>query len=270
MWAQAGRIGPMENNRKKRTAVTPAFRRLHKDYDELIRWLLFIYHLAEAADETVKISSKALLIVKQDKDEVRRLKRGARYGSGSRTQYDKHRRLIRELFFVRLVDSYLCYIADLLTILHENRIELLNPKSTISLAEVLTFENLEDIHGHLIEKRVLDLSYRGIAALNDELSSNLNFPIFKDTDEETNMVQIIEVRNLLVHNRGQINRRFISRTDGDMSKLGKAVDLGNPMDRLQFISAHAFRVDQEARKKFGIRPISFIPSVQIAALLTDT
>lgn len=265
-----GCIGPMAKNRKKRTAVTPAFRSFHKDYDELTRWLVFIYKLAESSDKATKISSEALLPHETDKEKIRKLKRSARYGGGAMKQFDKHRKLLRELFSVRLVDSYLCYITDLLTILHKNRIELLNLKSTISLAEVLTFENLEDMHGHLIEKRVLDLSYKGIGELNDELLSRLNFPIFKDTDEETKIVQIIEVRNLLVHNRGKINRRFISRTDGDMGQLGKTVDLGNPMDKLQLIYTHTFRVDQEARKKFGIRSISFIPAGQIAVWLTDT
>lgn len=242
----------MEKNRKKRTAVTPAFRRFHKDYHELILWLTFIYDLVEISDQTVKIASKALLPHEADEERTRKLKRSARYGRGSMRQYDKHRRLMRELFSVRLVDSYLCYISDLLTILHKNRIELLNLKSTVSLAEVLAFENIEDMHEHLIEKRVLDLSYKGIGELNDELSSRLNFPIFKDTDEKTKIVQIMEVRNLLVHNRGKINRRFLSRTDDDMEKIGKTVDLGNPMDRLELIYTHAFRIDQEAREKLEL------------------
>jgi hypothetical protein len=67
---------------------------------------------------------------------------------------------------------------------------------------ILEHAAMDDLLASLVERRVNDLSFKGIRALADYLSDRLAFDLFDSQDDLQRAVRIVEIRNLIAHNRG--------------------------------------------------------------------
>ena len=77
--------------------------------------------------------------------------------------------LVLELTFCRTVDYYLVYVSDLLTLIFQTRPEMLKSNEQISLEEVLEYSDMKDLLHAITEKKVFQLSLKGVRALNEDL-----------------------------------------------------------------------------------------------------
>lgn len=123
---------------KKRRAskVTEAYSAyLQKDMD-VLRFVSFTYELAKRADHVVATASKALASVEGDEQKRREYEEtaqeiGKRGGQAERT-YRKFQPLVADLVFCRVVDNFLSYISEILTLMHKTRHELLRSNEKVS------------------------------------------------------------------------------------------------------------------------------------------
>jgi hypothetical protein len=85
------------------------------------------------------------------------------------------------------------------------------------------------------------------------LQQRLSLPLFTSEPDLTRAIRIVEMRNLIVHNRAVINRRFLSQVrdfDGDEGdRLKLTVDI---LDEADLLAESAAALDQRAVEKFGL------------------
>ncbi|MHC4573485.1 MAG: hypothetical protein ACYS76_05055 [Planctomycetota bacterium] len=73
----------------------------------------------------------------------------------------------------RTVDNYLSYLTGTLREGFCCRPDILRSSEKIEFAEVLSFESIDHLVAHLADKKVHDLSYKSVAALDDYFQDRL-------------------------------------------------------------------------------------------------
>ena len=171
-----------------------------------------------------------------------------------------------EMVFQRLVDQYLTYLAHILALLFRTRPETLHAPldegrradSGIALETILQHETMEELLDTIVDRRVQDLSYRGMADVAKFLRRRLGFDLFESHKDLETAVLMVELRNLLAHNRGVVNETFLSRV-GSRSpwKLGARVVLDRDTHEnfIGFMERTAADIDHRAIAKWGLPTI---------------
>lgn len=167
--------------------------------------------------------------------------------------FNENRELILELGLCRTVDNYLNYISDLLTLIFQKRPETLRSNEKISLEAVLEHDNFGSLLHSIAERKVYELSYRGLDDLSKFLFERHGFSLFENAEESRKCCRLVEYRNLIVHNRGVVNSIFAKRvTDCDIP-VGKRLDFEQPfLDALSAFSHSVIDIDSRAAAKFGL------------------
>ncbi|MDO8629928.1 MAG: hypothetical protein Q7R41_05495, partial [Phycisphaerales bacterium] len=85
------------------------------------------------------------------------------------------------------------------------------------------------------------------------LASKLGFELFDDKTERDRVIAIVEARNLVVHNRGIVNARYLNRVPDSTYAEGDNIDLGSEViDDLEYLMRIALRSDRRAVEKWGL------------------
>lgn len=165
----------------------------------------------------------------------------------------EHDPLSDELTFCRVVDNYLLYVSELLALIFRTKPEALKSDEKVSIEMILGHTSLEDLIESLTERRVLGLSLKGIFALNNYLKRRLSFALIEDPALLKVVVEIVENRNLYVHNRGIVNRHYLNRVPDTPLKLGERLIPREETRRAMWVLAElVFITDGRAADKFHI------------------
>lgn len=155
-----------------------------------------------------------------------------------------------EVKLSRHVDNYLTYLSELLSLIFVTRPETLRSSETVTLQEVLSHERMEDFISRAAEQRVEALSYKGMVTLNKYMSDKLAFPLFEESEKLETAARIVDTRNLIVHNRGIVNRRA-RNVPGDVGEQVKLTEASVEKDA-EFLRLSGFDIDTRALSKFGL------------------
>ena len=172
----------------------------------------------------------------------------------AREAFDQHADLLLEMLMCKGVDNFLLYLSDFLASVFRRRPEMLKSDEKVSVEFLLEYSDYTDLLDALTERKVLDLSFRGMVALQDVLRRSMKFEIFPSDVELAQAVRINEVRNLFIHNRGIISRRFLSRVPSYAGKVGDSItpDISLILADLQFLMRSVLSVDKRGCEKFSI------------------
>jgi hypothetical protein len=139
--------------------------------------------------------------------------------------------LIGEFVFQRLVDTFLLYITEQLTIVFTARPEMLSTEEKITYREALEFETKEELVAALVDRKVLSLSFKGLVDLCEYLEQKHGVVFFEKPEDLKRAAILVEKRNLIAHNRGIANQRYLDRVPSATESLG---------DRLRFDPQEVF------------------------------
>lgn len=137
----------------------------------------------------------------------------------------QHLPFFTEMLLCRVVDSYLTYISNMLSLIFRTKPETMKSQEQVTIEDILEHKTIDDLISYLAESRVNELSYRGMRELSSYLRKRIGFNLLAEDRLLEDVVQIIEVRNLIVHNRGIINRIFLSRVPSYAGALGDHVNI---------------------------------------------
>lgn len=177
---------------------------------------------------------------------------------------DFHQVLSR-MAFSYVVDNFLTYVSDLLALIFRTKPEALRSSQMIKFEDILKHQSMPDLIGALADRRVQTLAYKGMPELNDELSRALGLPLFPNERDLHKAVNMVELRNLIVHNRSVVNQTFLSRIrplSGVKTiplSVGHLIplDFGMLLPTEHFLAKNVTGLDRRATRKFGLpRPIS--------------
>ena len=150
------------------------------------------------------------------------------------------------------MDNFLAFISDLLAVIYRNCPEALKSSESIKLEVVLSHSSMETLIQELVERRVNQLSYQGVRELAGYIEDRLGLKLFANSEEIERAAEIIDARNLIVHNRGVVNRLYQEKHPA--SKLGSRLrfSVEKTFSDLEFLFLTVCNADKCAIQKFGL------------------
>ena len=241
--------------------MTEPCSRYFRDHWGLMAFVGFVSDLAIYTDKAHMNLLKGLVgkdddghyttLTERQRDELKeKIKRGGVAVERLRSQ----RQLILEMMLCRAVDNCLTYVSDILALIFHTKPETLKSSETIRLDALLQHESMDELISTLAERRVERLAYQGMSDLSADLSERLGFNLFEKDEELERAIRIVEMRNLIVHNRAAVNRRFLFRIPNFSAKLGDTLELNadDVFDDLNFLAHSCSDIDGRAASKFGL------------------
>lgn len=165
-----------------------------------------------------------------------------------------HEGLLNELLFCNSIDNFFNYVSDLLTLILTLHPEMLKSDEKISVEMVLQYADRAELLAALTERKVQALLFKGMGALNDEVEKKYGFALFEDNPSLSTAVVMVEKRNLITHNRGRVNRKYLERVGAATDRLGDILRF-EPADitvATNFLIGAVFDIDKRAAAKFGV------------------
>jgi hypothetical protein len=239
-------------------SITPSCCRFMKAAMRNIDFVYFITQVAARQDEVRKVAIEALLAAgARNEDERSRLLRERDGGDPTTEQLRRYSDVIYEMWLTRSVDNYLVYVSELLSAVFRTRPETLRSNEQVRLDFVLEHSNMDDLVHALAERR----AYAGMAELVRSLRETMGFELFDNAAGLQRAIRIIEDRNLIVHNRGVVNRTYRRRVPDAPYALDDQLrfDFDSMYDDVEFLAAAALSADKRATEKWSLAVEVFAP-----------
>ena len=187
-----------------------------------IQLLGFVSSLVIIAEH---VGSDDLVAHEHGPPELKLVVDGLKVSGGSTEVLRYHSRRLWEMLYIRAVDNYQTYLADLLGLVFRNNPETLRTEATERLDFILAHESMDDLIDSLAEKRVRTLTYRSIEDLADDLRSRYSFELFETPAQQRKVELIIANRNAFVHNRAIANSVYLTVAKRTDVKVGEQIPL---------------------------------------------
>lgn len=165
--------------------------------------------------------------------------------------------ILFEACFTRVVDRALTYVAGSLHAVFRKHPASAQVKEKVDITFVSGFASIDELVEAMLERRVHELSYRSLIDLDEYFQTTLKFSLFSSgsSDEQRKRaVRLVAERNLLVHNRGIVNRVFLERTHGSSLRVGDRIqyDAEAVFRELRFLLDWVCDLDIRLIEKFGL------------------
>ena len=172
-------------------------------------------------------------------------------------QMDIHSAVLDEMLFCRGVNSFLTYLADLMTLIYEKYPKKLPSNKLATYRFCIEHHLAGDLISALAEETVIELTHQNLDALAKYFKKNLDLVLFTKEEQVTKAALCVDIRNIITHNRGFVNRFFIQRNPRFADDLGKRVVVNKEDSRemLNTLGYCARQLDLRAIKKFGLATI---------------
>jgi hypothetical protein len=164
---------------------------------------------------------------------------------------DRSRRVLSEMILCLLLDNFQCYLSDLTLALFQHKPEVLSGGSTKNDI-IFGQPDLDTLKKRIIDKHVLDLGYKSILDINAYFTQNFKFPLFTTGMRELRISRLIQIRNIIIHNRAHVNALFVSKAGSKADKVGKPVNLPDVRSVDRYLINAAQDIDDRAISKFGV------------------
>jgi hypothetical protein len=172
-------------------------------------------------------------------------------------QMDIHSAVLGEMIFCRGVNSFLTYLADLMTLIYEKYPKKLPSNKQTTYRFCIEHHIAGDLISALAEETVMELTHQSLEALAKYFKKNLDLVLFTKGVHLANAGLCVDIRNVITHNRGIVNRFFIQRNPRFADDLGKRMRLSE-QERREMLSTLGYcarQLDVRAIKKFGLETI---------------
>jgi hypothetical protein len=218
----------------------------------------FILNLTGMVEHNAQTAHNAL--IETEHDEQKKVERILEWEKRTSPveELKKNRQILLETILVRHVENFLNYISSVLFEIFTTRPDTLKSSEKIEISRILEHDSIESLVRELAELKVDSLSYSSFSKLSDYFQEK--FKINIATDDDFNLISTyIEIRNISVHERCHINKRFVKRLGLDPSEIGKIKELYmQDLDILipRLAETVAF-MDATVRDKMNVEGISF-------------
>lgn len=122
--------------------------------------------------------------------------------------------------------------------------------------------HLDELKSALIDAIVNKYSYKNIIDLHDLLKKNFGFALFESEFTKLRVNRLIQKRNIIAHNNGIINSRFIDQVGCKIDQLDDRVKVRNAFFSFVYLSSLAASIDKRASRKFSLERAS--PEIVLA------
>ena len=167
---------------------------------------------------------------------------------------NSHDRLITEMIISRLVDNYQTYLTEVIRAILRAKPEILRSSEQVKLEYVLNFDNIDALITDLIDQKAYELGHRGFSDLDKWCDSFLGVQLARNQPQRDELIEIIETRNLIIHNRSQVNKKYLSKVKGSNLLVGKMRPINHKylMVASNLLSLSAMDFDTQVVSKFNL------------------
>jgi hypothetical protein len=187
---------------------------------DIIRFLNWLTHMVVHIDRSSEHAHKVLVETAPSDDEKRELEDKWKAHVSPVEQLKSHRQFLIEVLLVRHVENYLDYLSGLLYEIFTQRPETLKSSDRVELEQILRHDSIESLVRDVAERKVESLSYSSFADLCESFEERFKLSVASGHDLQT-LMEMIEIRNISVHNRCVVNKRFVTRTGESDQAIGK-------------------------------------------------
>lgn len=162
--------------------------------------------------------------------------------------------LLLQMLLARGVDNYLIYLSELLALIFRTKPKMLKSGEMVTYEMILQYDTMDELIAGLVEERVNALSFKGLGPLIDDISKRFGFNLFDQVDDRERAIRLVDLRNIIVHNRAVVDRKFLARQSEGQVHLGDRVELDvhEVFRELDFLTRSAFDIDKRAADKFKL------------------
>jgi hypothetical protein len=213
-----------------------------------------VFRIARTADMSSQWLTAIISALPDHKNDLAKLSAAVRNGIGADTIVGVYADMIAEMLWCRGVDNFLTYVAHLLGLLFRTRPETLKSSRSETLETILEFQSINELVNYLADKRVYDLTFRGMRDLRAALLRELGYDLFPVEERLERAVLIIEDRNLIAHNRNVVNELYLRRTGAKWAKIGAKHTVGLVCTQrcMRFLAHAVLDIDARAVDKFQL------------------
>lgn len=175
----------------------------------------------------------------------------------------EHRQVLLEMVLARMIDHYAMYLTDVISEVLSMRPEILSSREQIDVETVMEYDDIDSLKSSIIGRKIEDLSYAGFAELAKWCQDRLGLDLVDDGHGDR-IVELIETRNIIVHNRCRVGQRYIQRVGSTAFVVGDLrpveVDYLDEIDELLHSAVQDF--DTAVVAKFGVPVHPFTDTVE--------
>lgn len=257
---------PAHPSESRRSPVAPpdpmseACSRFFHDHWELASFHLYVYLLAIDKDRYERLLARAMLeherMADADKCNAADV---ARHGFGAVDALVTRQQMLLQILLCRAVDGYLTYLSDLLALVFATRPETMRGGEQVSYKDILQFKSMDDLVASLAERKVHELAYKSMRDLAKYMTERCGFDVCETPAALDRITLVIELRNLIAHNRAVINRIFKDRQKDYPGNVGEVVtlDMAQTMGDIDLLAASVADIEARAAAKWCLpRPVA--------------
>ncbi len=124
---------------------------------------------------------------------------------------DSLRLTCNENTFKNFVSIFENYIKDVLEYLYSTYPQhIFCKKEKLDMSKLNEFNTLEELKDRIIKEKVIALSYDNLSKMVKDMGVEFNIKFDLSEEENNKLVEITNVRNIMVHNRGIVNEKFLN------------------------------------------------------------
>lgn len=132
-----------------------------------------------------------------------------------------YKKILFRMSFIYLISIFDSAIIDLVRELYKKDYRvLIKSNKNLNYEQILNFENINDLKEYILEKELLEFSYKSIKDQIKYISQEFKLEIILTTEQLSNLIEIRETRNILVHNNGKVNEVYLRNTKNNNLKIG--------------------------------------------------
>jgi hypothetical protein len=126
-------------------------------------------------------------------------------------------------------------------------------QQTVSLEEILKHTSLDDLIHDVIERRVTALSYEGFAEMQTWCAER-GLDIHVSHAERPQLVELIATRNVIAHNRGCVDERYMKAVPGKRFVAGavRALEVDDLFEAMRLLHSVVAATDAAVSSKFSL------------------
>jgi hypothetical protein len=177
-----------------------------------------------------------------------------------------NRQVLLEMFLARLVDNFQTYLVDLVrAVLHAKPAMLSTRQQTLTLEELLKYDRIEDLVHDIIERRVNALTYEGFSELQSWCAER-GLEIQVPQAGRDAVVELIATRNVIAHNRGVVDEKYLRTAAKDRFSPGEVrkLEVDDLLSALSLLHRVVAETDHLAAEKFQLPTAPFQPVGNVA------
>lgn len=165
-------------------------------------------------------------------------------------EYKDKMPLLFEMLFTDKVNTFLYYISDVMLEIYHSKPELLSNKK-IDFYKIIKTQNITEVIRDFAEETIINIMHQNFGNIVQVFSNKFKIQICQNKTEEKRISNAIEIRNLLVHNNGIINSKFLKKTKLQFTR-GKKIKITKDYFKevSDILVGAAFRTDEQTIRNF--------------------